>query len=267
MKNYKYFLMVTTIVSSLVPFSLSAVTPDELVEVIERSRVACCAPKSIEATDNGWFSSFRKSAGNAMRWAGDQMRVEETKTGAGKLKEAAKEAMATAATAKVGFSVKASIFNPLGNAMRWAGQRIKGGEETQKQMRTIVNNLGLNKSAKDADIADALRTAAAGIIKTDVTNSAPEDFLEVVKGLNNRGHSTKSIDALGIFVEELVLDKVMNTPTKNFAEFANSFKQNEIGALQNITPVRMATTAAKHQAMLDYLEAAYDKAKAQVSLN
>src|SRR5947209_7059420 len=105
MKISKSLLLGTAVALTLLPLSLSAdITPEELENKIRTAR-ACLAAPIIEATpaaEQGWFSSFRKSAGKAMRAFGNSLRTEEEQSAASQSKEAVKDACLSAVSAKIG---------------------------------------------------------------------------------------------------------------------------------------------------------------------
>jgi hypothetical protein len=134
MKSSKSLLLGTAVALTISSFSVSAVTPDELANVIRATRT-CPAAKVIQqdepTTAQGWFSFFRSATGNFFRTAGDAIRTEgDIKSTAGWLKEEAKDAILTAISAKVGIALhnaKDAIFYSIGNSLHAFGQFIKGG--------------------------------------------------------------------------------------------------------------------------------------------
>jgi len=262
MKNYKSILLASAaILVSLSSSSLNAVKPDDVIGEIHAFRTCPPVAKEIKAEDKGWFSSVRNPAGNGLRCFGDWLRTEgNPRTPAGLLKEKAKEAASFAASAKTGLPISTAIFNPLGNAMRWAGQRFKGGEETQTENRVIANNLGLKRSSTHAEIAEGLRVAVTAILKTN-KQKAPEQYLEIVKILNNRGISTKALDAQRIFVDAVAMDVLQENETISFAEFSTTMRAQcfSSGGMQRLpNAIDLESN--------DHLEQLYKVAKAKVSL-
>ncbi|MBP6951950.1 MAG: hypothetical protein KBC28_07065 [Alphaproteobacteria bacterium] len=269
MNIFKSFLLASTIIATLSPFSLSAMSSEELSEKIRIARAAPVRVQPEVEAPRGWFSSFRKSAGDAVRWAGDQLRTEgNTKTAAGNLKEMAKDLAAKGISAKVGFSVTSAIFNPIGNGLRKVGQWIKEGEETQTPLRVVLSNLGLNHSAKQADIEQALKTAATAAIRADVDNTAPEFFLEIVKGVNNRGHSTKQIDAFKIYVDAVAREVMQQNATISQTAFEETVRNQSYEMLQYIAPVKATSVPGeKIRLMNQYLNRAFQQEKAKNNFN
>jgi len=268
MKLFKSLLLASVMVATLTPYSASAIiTADDLADKIRVTRAAP-APVVKEEAPRGWFSSFRSAVGNGLRYVGDALRQDEnTKTDAGKVKQAAKDYVAAGVAAKLHVPVSTSIFNAIGNGLRKAGQFIKGGEETQTQTRVVLNSLALNKSASKDDIANALKTAATAIIRAD-SQTAPEAFLDVVKGLNLRGHSTKELDVYGIFVKALADEEFLKQTSITFEDFAKNVSAKGFEALENIAAVKAATTPmAKLNLMNKALKDVYDQGVAKVKVN
>lgn len=265
MKLFKSFLLASVMVATLTPYSASAhITADDLADKIRITRAAP-APVVKEEAPKGWFSSFRQSVGNGFRYLGDRLRQEEnTETAAGHVKQAAKDYVAAGISAKLHIPVSTSIFNSIGNGLRTVGQWVKGGEETQTPTRVVLNNLGLNKSANKDEIAYSLKTAASAIIKADA-QTAPEAFLDVVKGLNLRGHSTKELDVYGIFVKELAHEEFSKQSSISFADFAKNMSAKGFDALENTAVVKAATTpTAKLNLINKVLRETYDQGVARV---
>ncbi|MBY0293698.1 MAG: hypothetical protein K2W92_10485 [Alphaproteobacteria bacterium] len=260
MSKFKSFLLASTIIATLSPFSLSAISSEELSEKIRISRVAPVRmqPEAEIPAEKGWFSSFRQSAGNVVRWAGDQLRTEgDTNTAAGHLKETAKDIAAKYASTKVGIPLTSAIFNPIGNGLRKVGQLIKGGKETQTTTRVILNSSGLKYNAKQAEIERALSAAATALVRVD-EGTAPEEFLKVVKGLNNRGFSTKQIDAFKIYVDAVASEVMQQNTAISKEVFEQEVMVRSFEMLQYITPVKMAPfVGEKDRLMKEYIHRAY----------
>ena len=180
----------------------------------------------------------------------------------------AKDLAAKGISAKVGFSVTSAIFNPIGNGLRKVGQWIKEGEETQTPLRVVLSNLGLNHSAKQADIEQALKTAATAAIRADVDNTAPEFFLEIVKGVNNRGHSTKQIDAFKIYVDAVAREVMQQNATISQTAFEETVRNQSYEMLQYIAPVKATSVPGeKIRLMNQYLNRAFQQEKAKNNFN
>lgn len=254
MKYFKSFLLASVFSSALIPVSLSAVTPDELADHITRSR-AC--PVTVihqePATERGWFSSFRQTTGNALRWFGDKLRTEEnSRTAAGHVTQMTKDGAAAALSYKTGFSFTRDIFNPIGNALRTVGQWIKGGEETQTTTRVILNNLGLNKSSKKDHIAEALSTVATASIKAGAT-TAIKTYEDVVLGLNKRGLPTKSLDTEQIYLDALAKQTLLKNSDVPYETFSAEMLVHGMPVLEKMSGIKGAADGEKLNLMNAYL--------------
>lgn len=274
MKLSKLFLRGSAIVITMLPFSLSALDCDDLADKIRISR-ASHAPKIIEqeAPASGWFSSFRKAAGNALRAAGDSLRTESDKSAAGQVKEFVKDGFLSAVSAKVGYSLssfKDTLFNSFGNGLRTIGQAIKGEKPTQTTTRVILDNLELNKNSNASKIQDALRTVAQATLKAD-TASALEEYRLVVNGLVKRGYATtaqiQAIDVNAIYLHALAGEVVNKNNGLMLKEFADVIKLNGFSALEELKAIKVAPTMEKKNLIEQYIQEAYQKAKMNQELD
>lgn len=273
MKLSKFFLLGTAVALTMSSFSLRAVTPEELAETIRTSR-ACHAPKRIEqeapAAEQGWFSSFRKATGNALRTFGDSLRTEGEKSAAGHVKELAKDGFLSTLSAKTGIpfnKAKETIFNSLGNAFRTVGQFVKGGKPVQTTTRVVLDKLDLNKSSKPHQVAQALRTVAQATLQADRA-TAIEDYRSVVAGLVKRGYATtaqiQSLDVNGIYLDVLAEEELRENAALTYSAFAQAVKSKGFDALENINAVKTAPFAGdKLKAMDSRLQDAYKKIQLQ----
>lgn len=264
MKYYRSFLLASVFSSVIIPASLSAVTSDELTDVIVRSRscpVATINQETAPAKD-GWFSSFRQKTGNAFRWFGDKLRTEEDpRTAAGHVSQMVKDGAAAALSYKTGFSFKRNIFNPIGNALRTVGQWIKGGEETQTTTRVILNNLGLNKSSKDADVENALLIAAETSLKAD-TATAITIYEDVNSGLNKRGFSTKSLGTEQVYLGVLARQTLLKN--SEYEVFSQEMLTYGMPVLEKMNGIKDASDGEKLNLMNIYLRKVYNTESAKI---
>ena len=272
MKYFKSFLLASVFSSVLIPASLSAVTPDELADHIVRSR--SCPVASIvhqePPAERGWFSSFRQKTGNALRWFGDKLRTEDdSRTAAGHVNQMTKDGVAAALSYKTGFSFTRNVFNPIGNALRTAGQWIKGGEETQTTTRVVLNNLGLNNSSKERDIAEALSTVATASLKAGATTT----YEDVVLGLNKRGLSTKNLDTEDIYLSALARKTLVDNPAllKNSDELYKKFSQemfiHGMPVLEKMNGIKGAADGEKLNLMNTYLKQVFKTESAKIKFD
>ncbi|MBS0271160.1 MAG: hypothetical protein JSR85_00755 [Proteobacteria bacterium] len=271
MKLYKTFLLASAMMVSLLPHSISAnVDIDELVEKVRFAR-ACPAQAVKEEEPKGWFSSFKATVGKTLLDLGNSIRGEEnTKTAAGKLTQQVKEGIAATASAKLHIPVSTDVVtrlaNRLGNGLRTVG-RWFGVQETQTPTRVILNNLELNQSAKENDIANALRTAAITTIRADVT-TAPEAFREVIHGLNMRGYSTKKLDGQGIFIQALADEIIAGNTAMSYNDFRRVILVKGLEALEGVTSVKASQNPGdKTRVMEDFLQKVYQYGNSKAKLN
>lgn len=267
MKYYRSFLLASVFSSIIIPASLSAVTPDELADVIVRSRSCPVAAINEEAApvQNGWFSSFRQKTGNALRWFGDKLRTEEDpRTATGHVSQMVKDGAAAALSYKTGFSFDRSIFNPIGNAFRKVGQWIKGGEETQTTTRIILNNLGLNKSSKDADVENALRIAAEISLKADAA-TAIKAYEDVNSGLNKRGVSTKNLGAEQIYLGALARKTLLKN--SKYEDFSREMLTYGMPVLEKMDGIKGASDDKKLNLMNIYLRQVFNTESAKIKFD
>ncbi len=265
MRLFRLALLTTVMVSTLSPV-IANPSADEIADKIRHVRAA---PTKVvkEEEPKGWFSSFRNSVGNGFRKAGDYLRREEdASTPAAHVAQATKEAAASAIAAKTNLPVTTRAFNYIGNGLRSVGQWIKGGEETQTPTRVVLNNLGLNKSAGKEEISYALNTAARAVIKAD-PKTAPEAFLDVVKGLNNRGHATKEIDVYGIYVKALSDEILAQNADMSLDSFSNNLKAVGLKELEKVTAIENASSQSKSNAMNKVVRDIYNQKVAEKAAN
>ncbi|MBX9621642.1 MAG: hypothetical protein K2X28_06420 [Alphaproteobacteria bacterium] len=269
MKYFKSFLLASVFSWALIPASLSALTPDELADHIRNSR--SCPVASIvrqePAAERGWFSSFRQKTGNALRWFGDKLRTEEdSRTAAGHVSQMTKDGAAAALSYKTGFSFTRDIFNPIGNALRTVGQWIKGGEETQTTTRVVLNNLGLNKSSKDADVAEALRKAAEASLKADAA-TAVKTYEDVVLGLNKRGLSTKSLDTEQTYLSALAGQTLVKNSNVSYETFSQEMFIHGMPVLEKMNGIKDAADGEKLDLMNTYLRQVFQTESAKIKFD
>jgi len=272
MKYYKSFLLASVFSSILIPASLSAVRPDsdELARIIVSQRacqVAVVDQKPL--AQSGWFSSFRQKTGNVLRWFGDVLRTEEdSRTAAGHAKQMAKDAAVKALSSKTGLLfLDQKVLNPFGNALRNVGQRIKGGKETQTETRVILDNLELNRSSKNADVENALRTVAAASLKVDVT-TAIKTYEDVVLGLNKRGFSTKNLGTEQIYLDALARQTLVKNSNTSYKDFSGEMFAHGMPVLKKMNGIKNASDdGVKLNRMNDYLLKAFERENTQIRVN
>lgn len=262
MKNIRNALIVSAIAVSFLPNSLSAkLSVDDLVDQIKHAR--SCPVKPIEdiQTNKGWFSSFRTKVGNGLRSIGDHMRTEGNKsTPAGRMKEWVKETTSKVASSRLGISLKAGIFNPIGNGLRKLGQWVKGGQETQTSLRTTLNAIAPKFGAQEHEINDALRIAAAAAYKVDPDTST--FYSDVVQGMNNRGH--KSSDAGAVYVEAVSNEIVKSRPEISLEDFAHELLR--VGSKEIASHKSVIGSYQKSNAIRTLVQQAYKASKAKNKL-
>ncbi|MBX9786418.1 MAG: hypothetical protein K2Y08_03665 [Alphaproteobacteria bacterium] len=264
MKYYKSFLLASVFSSVIIPASLSAVTPDELADKIVSQRACPVAIIDQEPpVQSGWFSSFRQKTGNALRWFGDKLRTEEdSRTSAGHVSQMAKDAAVSALSYKTGFSFDRNILNPIGNAFRTVGQWIKGGEETQTSTRVILNNLGLNRSSKDADVENALRISAEASLKADTT-TAIETYNNVVSGLKKRGFST-NVDTNKTYMDALARQTLVKNSNVSYETFSQDMFIHGMPVLEKMNGIKGASDGEKLNLMNTYLRQVFNTESAKI---
>lgn len=269
MKYFKSFLLASVFSSVLIPASLSAVTSDELADHIVRSRscpVAVVVDQEPPAK-SGWFSSFRQKTGDALRWFGDKLRTEDdSRTAAGHVTQMAKDGAAAALSYKTGFSFSRDIFNPIGNALRTVGQWIKGGKETQTTTRVILNNLGLNQSSKERDIAEALNTVATASIKANLA-SAIKTYEDVVLGLNKRGHYSKDLDKEDIYLSALARKTLVKNSNTSYEKFSQEMFIHGMPVLEKMNGIKGAADGEKLNLMNTYLRKVFTTESAKIKFD
>ncbi|MBY0501912.1 MAG: hypothetical protein K2P93_07935 [Alphaproteobacteria bacterium] len=268
MKYYKSFLLASVFSSIMIPATLSAVTADELADKIRNTR-ACPVVITDQAppVQGGWFSSFRQKTGNALRWFGDKLRTEEdSQIAADHVKQMAKDVAVAALSYETGFSFSRNILNPIGNAFRKVGQWIKGGEETQTTTRTVLNNLGLNKSSKDADVENALRLSAQATLKADAA-TAFESYGSVVVGLDKRGFSTKHLDSKEIYMDTLAGQILRNRSNSTYEAFSQEMHFQGMPILLQMKGIKNASDGEKVNLMNIYLKEAFNRENAKIKFD
>lgn len=178
----------------------------------------------------------------------------------------AKDGAATALSYKTGFSFSRNIFNPIGNALRKVGQWIKGGEETQTTTRVVLNNLGLNKSSKDADVAEALRKTAVASLKADAA-TAVKTYEDVVSGLDKRGLSTKSLDTEQIYLSALAGQTLAKNPTVSYETFSQEMFAHGMPVLEKMNGIKEAPDGEKLNLMKSYLNQVFIKERDKIQFD
>ena len=268
MKSYKSFLLVSAVLTSVLPSSLyaqSTTTADALADAIRHTHAR--PAHSIEAEQpakSGWFTSFRQKAGNALRWTGEQLRTEGNKqTNAGKVKEWAKEKAAQFTSSKVGVKLESAIFNPIGNGLRKLGQWIKGGKETQTPTRVVLDTLALSPAAHEFEVERALKIAASAAYKADSAKSSTL-YSKVVEGMIKRGHVVpQSADA--IFVESVAGEVLSKDSKVNFETFRVAMLNAAMEKVEGLGSVK--SSFDKPAAMDEVLRRIFETHTAKVQLN
>ena len=258
MKNIRNILMVSVAVVGLIPNTLTAkISADELAGVIRTTR--SCPVKSIEDTrpePKGWFSSFRTKIGNGLRCMGDHLRSEGNKrTPAGRMKEWVKDATAKFASSKLGIKLNSGIFGPIGNGLRKLGQWIKGGEETQTDVRTTLNAVGLKHGAQEHEVNEALRVVATAAYK--VGGNASEYYSDVVLGMKKRGHVAS--DASAVYLDAVSTEILNARPDVSAEDFGREMLR--VGQKEILESVKGSNRRA--DTVSDYLSRAYETSKAK----
>jgi hypothetical protein len=265
MKYYKSFLLASVFSSIMIPATLSAVTSDELADKIRNTRACTVVIVDQEPpVQRGWFSSFRQKTGDALRWFGDKLRTEEdSRIAADHVKQMAKDVAVAALSYETGFSFSRSVLNPIGNAFRKVGQWIKGSEESQTTTRTVLNNLGLNKSSKQDDLKDALCLSAEATLKADPA-SAFENYESVVTGLVKRGFSTENLDSHEIYMDMFAGQTLRKNPNVTYDAFSQEMFVHGMPILQKMNGIKnVASDSEKLKLMNIYLEQTFKRENAK----
>lgn len=240
MKYFKSFLLASVFSSVLVSASYSTITSDELADHIRSTR-SCPVASTVHQespTEKGWFSFVRKNTGNFLRGLGDELRTKRNpQTAAGYVSQLAKDGLVRGLSYMTGIPLNKKILNPLGNGLRTVGQWIKGGEATQTTTRVILNNLELNKSSKDIDVENALRTVAAASLKADAT-TAVKTYEDVVLGLKKRGFSTKSLNTEQIYLNALAGQTLRNNSNLSCEDFSKEMRTHGMSVLNKMNGIK-----------------------------
>ncbi len=268
MKKYISFLLVSAVLTSVLPASLSAdnnspLSSDDLADAIRHAR-SCPAKPSLDVTPEkkGFFSKFRERAGNAVRWAGDQIRQEgDSRTNAGQARNWLKEKAAQVASSQVGIAISTKVFNPIGNGLRKMGQWIKGGKEEQTPTRVVLDNVDLKYGARATDVEKAVKLAASSAYKADAAQSV-ELFDNVVDGLKLRGHTITQADATRIFLEVVTQEILKAHAFINSEQFITAMLTVAMSKVQELESVKASSQRA--EAMRNELEKAYNVGRTKV---